>query len=111
MNRHNASGKEAYRRSYGSMKTPIKHGMTTRSRTPNSSFLEIFIMDKHRTRLNQERANLARRIGEIDHEIAALNKQINNLKKEVGMNLNTMSGESVARGCDLKTVKSMPLTY
>ncbi|MBU1344138.1 MAG: hypothetical protein KKE44_20820 [Proteobacteria bacterium] len=69
----------------------IKRSLTAKSRPVKSSYLGIFIMDKHRSRLRQEKANLTRRINLIDKELASLDKAIAEMGKDVKGDIGSMS--------------------
>ncbi|MBU1340508.1 MAG: hypothetical protein KKE44_10400 [Proteobacteria bacterium] len=91
--------KKSMKRGCSKRNTAIKHSLTTKSRPVKSSYLEIFIMDKHRSRLKQEKANLTRRINQIHKELASLDKAIAAMGRDVKENIGSMS--------PLTTIKSI----
>lgn len=105
--------KKSIKRGYSGIKTPIKHSLTTKSRPVKSGYLEIFIMDKHRSRLKQERANLSTRIYEIDKELAALDKAIAVMGRDVGGDIGFMSPPAAAASFakEVETIKRMTFKY
>ena len=104
--------KDAVRRGYPKMRTAIKHNIITNSRPVKSSYLEMFIMDNHRSRLKQEKANLNRRINQIQSELASLDKAISMLGKKVKGGIASMSNKSIRfSNDDISTIKTMSLTY
>ena len=105
--------KKSIRRGYSGIKTPIKHNLTTKSRPVKSSYLEIFIMDKHRSRLKQERANLSDKIYEIDKELASLDKAIALMGRDVGEDIGFLSPPATAASLvkEVETIKRMTFKY
>ncbi len=93
----------------------IKHGLTTKSRPVKSSYLEIFILDKHRSRLRKEKANLTRRINQIHKELAALDKAIATMGKDVKGDIGLISPStaitSIKEIDTMDTIKRMSLKY
>jgi len=99
-------------------KTAIKHSLTTKSRPVKSSYLEIFIMDKHRSRLKQEKANLSCRINQIHKEIASLDKAIAAMGRDVKEDLGSMSPLTTIKSIkeidpirEVDTINRMQLKY
>ena len=110
--------KKSIKRGYSAMKTPIKHSLTTKSRPVKSSYLEIFIMDKHRSRLKQEKANLSRRINQIQKELASLDKAIAVMGKKVKGGIASMSPltsiksiKEIDTSKEIDTINRMQLKY
>ena len=105
-------GKDAVRRGYSKMRTAIKHSTITKSRPVKSSYLEMFIMDNHRSRLKQEKANLNRRINQIQKELASLDKAVVVMGKNVKSDIASMSNKSIRFSKDdISTINTMSLTY
>ena len=71
------------RRGVSSLKTGVKSRSTKKGRTTQADYLEIFIREKHRARLHQEKTNLNRRINQINVELECLEKEVKNLKLEL----------------------------
>jgi len=103
-------GKDIYRRGYGNMRTPIKHNIAAKFRPVQSSYLEMFILDKHRSRLRQERANLLRRIHEIEAELSCLDAKIHEMRDGVEEEMDQMSDEPVGPGGETG-LRTIPLGY
>ncbi|WP_139163872.1 hypothetical protein [Desulfoluna spongiiphila] len=103
-------GKDIYRRGYGNMRTPIKHNIAAKFRPVQSSYLEMFILDKHRSRLRQERANLLRRIHEIEAELSCLDAKILEMRDGVEEEMDQMSDEPAAPGGETG-IRTIPLGY
>ncbi|MBC8441228.1 MAG: hypothetical protein H8D87_16265 [Deltaproteobacteria bacterium] len=111
-------GKAIIKRGCSKMKTAIKHSLTTKSRPVKSSYLEIFIMDKHRSRLKQEKANLSNRINQIHKELASLDKAIAVMGKDVKGDIGSMSPLTTIKSIteidpitEIDTIKRMQLKY
>ena len=105
-------GKDAVRRGYSKMRTAIKHKIITKSRPVKSSYLEMFIMDNHRSRLKQEKANLNRRINQIQKELTSLDKAVVVMGKNVKSDIASMSNKSIRFSKDdISTINTMSLTY
>ena len=111
-------GKDAVRRGYSKMRTATKHNIITKSRPAKSSYLEIFIMDKHRSRLKQEKANLSRRINQIQKELASLDKAIAVMGKKVKGGIASMSPltsiksiKEIDTSKEIDTINRMQLKY
>ena len=99
-------------------KTAIKHSLTTKSRPVKSSYLEIFIMDKHRSRLKQEKANLSCRINLIHKELASLDKAIAAMGRDVKEDIGSMSPLTTIKSIkeidpikEIDTINRMQLKY
>jgi predicted RNase H-like nuclease (RuvC/YqgF family) len=107
----NFSKKDTYRIGYAQLKTPIKCGITTKSRPVRSDHLEIYVLEKHRLRLKQERANISRRIDQIDAELSNINERIYSMKTEVEQDICNMSHENITNSDNIKTLRKMPLNY
>ncbi|MCF8074745.1 MAG: hypothetical protein K9K87_01040 [Desulfotignum sp.] len=111
-------GKKIVRSGSLKRKTAIKHSLTTKSRPVKSSYLEIFIMDKHRSRLKQEKANLSYRINQIHKELASLDKAIAAMSRDVKEDVGSMSPLSTIKSSkeidpvkEIDTIKRMSLKY
>lgn len=107
----NLSCKDIYRRGYEKVKSPIKHSLTAKSRPARASFLEVFILDKHRGRLRQEKANLTRRITEIDREIGLLDREIDAMRRKVEVDMGQLAGRVDGAPYEEPPVRTMPITY
>ena len=69
-------------------------------------------MDKHRSRLKQEKGNLTRRINQIQKELAALDKVIAIMGKDVKGAISSMSPSTIITSIkETETIKRMPLKY
>ena len=104
-------GKDIYRRSYGNMRTPIKHNLAAKFRPVQSGYLEMFSLDKHRTRLRQERANLLRRVHEIEAELVGLDAKIREMRSGVEEEMEQMDEEQVEKQGPESGIRTMPLGY
>ena len=71
------------RRGVSNLKRGVRSRLTKKGRATRADYLEIFIREKHRARLNQEKSNLSRRINQIDGELACLEKEVKNLKLDL----------------------------
>ncbi len=68
------------RKTISNLTTPLKAKLHAKPRDASRSiFLEKFIIEKTRWRLNQERENLASRVSEIDAHLALIEKSVTDL--------------------------------
>lgn len=98
------------RRGVSHLKTGVGFNLRKKGHSTQADYLEIFIREKHRARLNQERSNLNRRINQIDGELACLEKEVKNLKLELE------EDKSMAKVTDKteripKTLKTISIDY
>ncbi len=103
--------KDIYRRGYGNMPTPIRRNLAAKFRPVQSSYLEMFILDKHRARLRQEKANLSRRILEIESELAGLNDKITEMRNGVEYEMDQVAHEPTTNSADEAALRTMALGY
>ena len=80
------------------MRPPIKRGLNAKIRPVQSRHLEMFILAKHCDRLRQERANLQRRVNQIDEELSKIHNRITNLRKEISGEVESMLAPLEAEG-------------
>lgn len=71
------------RRGVSNLKRGVSSSLTQRSHGARADYLEVFIREKHKARLNQEKTNLSRRITQINEELECLEKEVKNLKLEL----------------------------
>jgi predicted nucleic acid-binding Zn-ribbon protein len=71
------------RRGVSNLKRGVRSSLTQRGHSARADYLEIFIREKHKARLHQERSNLNGRISQINDELACLEKEVKNLKLEL----------------------------
>jgi len=93
------------------MKTPIKHSRTARSRPSRASFLEVFILDKHRGRLKQEWSNLNRRLNEIEGELEALERELKTKRQMLAVDMDQMGDGGASSFQEARNVRTMSITY
>lgn len=107
---NSGNGIDIYRRGYGNMRTPLKHNLGSKFRPMRSTYLEMFILDKHRSRLGQEKANLSRRIAQIEAELVGLNHKIEVMKGEMESEMNQMGDEASETGME-PGIRTQPMGY
>ena len=71
------------RRGVSNLKRGANSILAQRGHNTRSDYLEVFIREKHKARLHQEKTNLNRRINQINEELACLEKEVKNLKLEL----------------------------
>lgn len=112
-------GRDISQRVRGLVKSPIRQGIKAIVRPVHSScYLEMFILDKRRFRLKQERDNILFRRAQIEMELTDLDRRINSIKKRVESDLSQVSHASSrvvgrADGSDLGPIElhTMPMDY
>jgi CII-binding regulator of phage lambda lysogenization HflD len=98
------------KRGYSQIKSPIKSNMTTKYRPKRRDYLEIFILEKHKSRMIQERSNLGCRVNQIDQDIEKINKSIEQLRQEIDHEVG--HALPMERGVQApKNLKKMTVTY
>jgi len=103
--------RDIHRQGCSNLKTAIKHNLGTKSRPMRSGYLEMFIVDKHRSRLLQEKANLSKRVKQIDAEIAHIDKELAERKSVVEHDIHSIDHRGIAEDKVIENIKSMPLDY
>ncbi|MBU0465625.1 MAG: hypothetical protein KKE12_18855, partial [Proteobacteria bacterium] len=83
--------KDAVRRGLSEIRTATKNNISAKSWPVKSSYLEMFIMNNHRSRLKREKANLNLRFNQIQSELASLDKAISMMGKKVRGGIASMS--------------------
>ena len=112
-------GRDICQRGHRFVKSSIRQGIKAIVRPVHSSdYLEMFILDKRRFRLKQERDNILFRRAQIEMELTDLDQRINSIKKRVESDLSQVSCASnrvVSRadGGDLETIDfhNVPVGY
>ena len=111
----NKSCKAIYRKSYSNLKTPLKSNITTKSQPTQSSYMEIFILDKHKTQKKQEKNNLERRIKELNSLIEKINKKMDEIKKKIDIRDNEKDNESedidMENDVQLNSIRKISIGY
>ncbi len=77
------AGNDMIRRGSSSLKTALKNCLTNKHQQKRSDYLELFVIEKHLWRLNQEKSNLNRRVQQIDEEMLTIQGTIARLKRGI----------------------------
>jgi|GEM_PF-2291970 len=78
-------GNDMVRRGSSSLKTALKNCLTNKHQQKRSDYLELFVIEKHLWRLNQEKSNLNRRVQQIDEEMMTIEGTISRLKRAIDL--------------------------
>ncbi len=70
-------------RSVSDINTAVSSKLRSRPRLKRAEFLDMFILEKNKVRLEQERANLNRRVSQIEKDISVIDGEIEILKSIV----------------------------
>ena len=76
-----------------------------------SGYLEMFIIDKHRSKLLQERVNLTKRINQINAEIARIDKDLSKKISAAEHYIHSISNKDVKEDKVINSMKRMTLDY
>jgi len=103
--------KDIHRKGYSNLKTAIKHNLATKSRPMRSGYLEMFIIDKHRSRLLQERKNLTRRVNQINAELVNIEKGLSEKRVVVEQDISIFPNKDMEKDKAIDALKIMSLDY
>jgi predicted RNase H-like nuclease (RuvC/YqgF family) len=79
------AGNDGVKRGASTLRTALKNCLTNKHQQKRSDYLELFVIEKHLWRLNQEKSNLNRRVQQIDEEMATIEGTIARLKRAIDL--------------------------
>ena len=103
--------RDTHRQGCSNLKTAIKHNLGTKSEPMRSGYLEMFIIDKHRSKLLQERANLTKRTNQINAEIVRIDKDLSKKISAADHYIRGISNKDVKEDKVINSMKRMTLNY
>lgn len=83
------------RRTVSDIKTALRAKVRSKPKVRGSEFLEMFILEKNRARLEQEKENIEKKRGQIDKDIEFIDDELEQLQGKV----------SETGNCNFKRVK------
>jgi len=100
------------RRTVSDIKTALRAKVRSKPRVTGSEFLEMFILEKNKARLEQEKIHVEKRHDQIDKDISVIEGELENLGERV-----SQDGERVIKRIDnkkqkyKKNIKKMTIDY
>jgi len=79
------AGNDGVKRGASTLRTALKNCLTNKHQQKRSDYLELFVIEKHLWRLNQEKSNLNRRVQQIDEEMMTIEGTIARLKRAIDL--------------------------
>ena len=67
---------------FTNIKTHLRNTLRSKPPPKNSAYLEMFVLDQTKARLNQEKAAHERRIHRIDREVSQITEKVEHLQAE-----------------------------
>ena len=67
---------------FTNIKTHLRNTLRSKPPPKNSAYLEMFVLDQRKERLNQEKAAHERRIHRIDREVSQITEKVEHLQAE-----------------------------
>ncbi len=67
-------------RTLSDIKTAVRAKVRSKPRVRGSEFLEMFILEKNKSRLEQEMANVCKRNRQIEKDISSIDKELHTLE-------------------------------
>ena len=94
------------------VKTAIRSKVHSKPRLKGSEYLEMFILEKNKARLSQEKENLEKRKNEIDKDIGVIRGELARLEHVMSQLKNTQGNmEKHEKPIPQKPVKTMTMDY
>jgi len=100
------------RRTVSDIKTAVKAKVHSRPRVRGSEFLEMFILEKNKARLEQERAQVEKRQELIDRDLGAIADELDILAASIAETKDVLANNgSNKKQRHPKSLKMMKLDY
>jgi len=103
------------RRTVSDIKTAVRAKIRSKPKVRGSEFLEMFILEKNRARLEQEMENIEKKRQQVDKDIVFIDEELQNLQETMSetkdYNLKTEKQSRSKVSESKKTMKTMTIEY
>jgi len=101
------------RRTVSDIKTALRVKIRSKPKVRGSEFLEMFILEKNKARLEQEKGNVEKKIEQIEKDIGFIDEELEDL--QITVDGSKQSNRNTLKHKDLrapkKSIKTMAIDY
>jgi len=99
------------RRTVSDIKTALRAKVQSKPRVRGSEYLEMFVLEKSRSRLEQEKENVEKRKTQIEKDIFVIDDELKNLEELLSQDKGTNVTKKHKKLTPSKPMKTMKIEY
>ncbi|MCG2757076.1 MAG: hypothetical protein L6263_01410 [Desulfobacteraceae bacterium] len=102
---------EKKRRTVSDIKTALRSKVRSKPRVRGSEYLEMFVLEKNKSRLEQEKENVAKRETQIEKDISVIDDELKDLEELLSQDKDTSVTKKHKKLIPSKPMKTMKIEY